>query len=173
VTRRLAGLTVAIVHVALAASLGAKLLYDRAALPRVWVRAIPYDPDLPLRGRYVSLQVVVQASATSAEPPRPGLMQPAKLRVEGDTLIAEADPDAHGSDASDVHLRGISRGAETLTVLAEPVAYFIPEHVADPSRRPPGEQLWVEATIPSSGPPRPIRLGVKKGDGPVAPLQLD
>lgn len=164
---------VATVHVALTASLGAKLLYDRAALPRVWVRAIPYDPDLPLRGRYVSLQVVVQPRATSAEPPHPGLSRSARLRVEGDTLVAVADPDARGSDPSDVQLRSIARGPETLTVLAEPIAYFIPEHVADPSRRPPGEQLWVEATIPSSGPPRPIRLGVKKGDGPVAPLQLD
>ena len=87
--------------------------------------------------------------------------------------VAVADLDARGSDPSDLHLSGISRGTETLMVLVEPVAYFIPEHIADPSRRPPGEQLWVEATIPASGPPRPIRLGVKKGDGPVEPLRLD
>ena len=46
--------------------------------------------------------------------------------------------------------------------LAEPVAFFIPEHVPDPSRRPAGEELWAEVTIPRSGPPRPIRLGVMK-----------
>jgi hypothetical protein len=173
VNRLAAGLVVAAVQVGLVASLGAKLLFDRAALPRVWVRAIAFDPDSPLRGRYVSLQIVVQPRATSADPSPPGLSRPAKLRVEGGTLVAVSDPDASGSDPGDVHLRGISRGTETLTVLAEPVAYFIPEHVADPSRRPPGEQLWVEATIPASGPPRPLRLGVKTGDGPIVPLQLD
>jgi hypothetical protein len=52
------------------------------------------------------------------------------------------------------------------------VAFFIPEHVPDPSRRPPGEQLWIEATIPKKGIPRPIRLGVRKGSGQIVPLDL-
>ena len=52
------------------------------------------------------------------------------------------------------------------------VAFFIPPGVADPSRRPPGEQLWVEVTLPVAGPPRPIRLGVKRGEGPITPLEL-
>ena len=55
--------------------------------------------------------------------------------------------------------------------LAEPVAFFIPEHVPDPSRRPREEQLWVEVTLPRSGPPRPIRLGVMK-EGRLTPLDL-
>ena len=55
--------------------------------------------------------------------------------------------------------------------LAEPLAYFIPEHVEDPSRRPAGETLWVEVTVPPQGAPRPIRLGVKK-DGELTPLPL-
>ncbi len=54
----------------------------------------------------------------------------------------------------------------------ETIAYFIPEDVADPSIRPAGETLWVEVTVPPTGPPRPIRLGVKRGDGPVEPLSL-
>ena len=45
----------------------------------------------------------------------------------------------------------------------------IPEHVPDPSRRPAGEELWVEVTIPRAGAPRPIRLGVKK-DRVLTPL---
>ena len=60
-----------------------------------------------------------------------------------------------------------------MVVLDEPVAFFIPEHVPDPSRRPPGEQLWVEATVPKKGAPRPIRLGVKKDDGPIVPLNIN
>jgi hypothetical protein len=56
--------------------------------------------------------------------------------------------------------------------VTEPVAFFIPEHVSDPSRRPPGEELWVEVSVPAKGPPRPIRLGVKK-DGVLTPLELN
>jgi hypothetical protein len=63
-------------------------------------------------------------------------------------------------------------GEETRWVLALPVAFFIPEHVLDPSRRPAGEELWVEVTVPGKGPPRPIRLGVKK-DGALTPLDLN
>jgi len=32
--------------------------------------------------------------------------------------------------------------------------------------------LWVEATIPKKGAPRPIRLGVSKNNGPIEPLNL-
>jgi hypothetical protein len=57
-------------------------------------------------------------------------------------------------------------------VLDQPLAYFIPEHVPDPSIRDPGEELWVEVTLPRRGAPRPIRLGVKR-DGVLTPLDLD
>ncbi|MCZ6514734.1 MAG: hypothetical protein O6850_02600 [Acidobacteria bacterium] len=33
-------------------------------------------------------------------------------------------------------------------------------------------QLWAEVTLPRQGPPRPIRLGVKK-EGLLTPLDLD
>jgi hypothetical protein len=52
------------------------------------------------------------------------------------------------------------------------VAFFITEHITDPSRRQEGEELWVEVTIPKKGPPRPIRLGVKKSEGPIIPLAI-
>jgi hypothetical protein len=55
--------------------------------------------------------------------------------------------------------------------LSEPLAYFIPERIEDPSRRPVGEELWVEVTVPPKGAPRPIQLGVEK-DGRVTPLNL-
>ena len=38
------GLVLAALQVGLVASLGAKLLYDRATRPRVWTLAAPYDP---------------------------------------------------------------------------------------------------------------------------------
>jgi len=168
------GLLVAAVHLVLVASLGAKLLYDRATLPRVWVLVAPHDPNLPIRGRYVSLQVVVEPrgiqetkSGQAWQPP-----QPVILHVEGDRLVAEAYPQERGYLSSDLHVRTMQRLDETLTVLDKPLAFFIPEHVPDPSRRPPGQELWVEATIPRRGPPRPIRLGVKQGGGPILPMNL-
>ena len=61
----------------------------------MWVKTAPVDPNLPIRGRYVS------------------------LRLEG-------------------HSR-------------EPVAFFIPEHVPYPSRRSPGEELWIEVSVQRKG----------------------
>jgi len=54
----------------------------------------------------------------------------------------------------------------------EPVAFFIPEHANNPARLNPGEELWVEVTVPKKGPPRPLRLGIKK-DGILTPLHLE
>jgi hypothetical protein len=44
-------------------SLTGKLLYDRATYPRVWVRTVPWDPSLPIRGRYLALQLRPDAGA--------------------------------------------------------------------------------------------------------------
>lgn len=169
----LKGVAIAIVHVGIVASLGAKLLYDRATWPRVWVLTAPYDPDLPIRGRYVRLQLIVEPKGlkeaelgTDWQPP-----QPVVLRVENDQLVAEA-VSSTGEHFSDLHVQFITRGKKKLAVLDEPAAFFIAEHIPDPSLRPTNEELWVEVTVPRKGPPRPIRLGVKKGDGPTVPLQL-
>lgn len=176
------GLILGVVHLLIVASLGAKLLYDRSTRPRVWARAAPYDPDLPIRGRYVSLQLEVQAPdlAAPTEEPRIGnrwdwYRTAVILSVENDQLVARLDPtggvgyNAWGRDA--VMFRRQADGT-ALAVLADPVLFFIPEHVPDPSVRKPGEELWVEVTLPRKGPPRPIRLGVKK-DGALTPLDLD
>ena len=168
------GLVLAAVQVGLVASVGAKLLYDRATRPRVWTLSAPYDPNLPIRGRYVSLQLVVEPRGVRETKPGSTSQPPQSitLRVEGDRLVAEAKAPQLTYDPSDLHLRLIDRRGEKLTVLAEPVAFFIPEHIPDPSRRPEGEELWVEVTIPKKGSPRPIRLGVKNGDGPIIPLAI-
>jgi hypothetical protein len=118
VTRLQKGLLLALLQLAIVLGVAGNYYSDRSRLPRVWVRAMPFDPNLPIRGRYVRLRLAGPISAN------------------------------------------------------EPVAFFIPEHVPDPSRRPPGEELWVEVSVPAQGPPRPIRLGVKK-DGVLTPLDLD
>jgi hypothetical protein len=173
-TPLLKGLIVAAVQIALVASLGAKLLYDRATRPRVWARTAPYDPNLPIRGRYVSLQLIVEARGVTA--PATGAKwqapQAVTLRLENNRLIAEAATQRLDFDSNDLHLRFIDRRGEKLAVLDQPVAFFIAEHIADPSIRSAAEDLWVEVTIPRKGPPRPIQLGVKKGEGPIVPLAI-
>lgn len=179
------GLLIALAHIAIVTSLGAKLLYDRSTRPRVWARTTPYDPDLPIRGRYVSLQLEVEPVGIERPTPQPGRERwqwrdqrvAVILSNEEGRLVARHDPqatpyDVYREDRSVIWFR--PAGDQSFAaVLAEPVLYFIPEHVENPARRPAGEELWVEVTLPKKGPPRPIRLGVKKGDGPIVPLDLD
>ena len=168
------GLVIAAVQVGLVASLGVKLLYDRTTRPRVWALAAPYDPNLPIRGRYVRLQLVVEPRGLTQTEAAPGRqqLQPVTLHVEAGRLVAEAQSQERGFDPSDIYVRFIQRQDQELVVLRRSLAFFITEHIPDPSLRPQGEELWVEVTIPKKGPPRPIRLGVKRGDGPILPLEL-
>lgn len=160
------GLLVAAAQMALVGSVGAKFLVDRASYPRVWVATAPVDPDLPIRGRYVRLSVVVDPQR-SAPDSAPGVDHTFKSRlvVEANKLIAIEDW------AGQHWVNNAQCGARQCWTLSEPVAYFIPEHAADPSRRAPNEELWVEVTVPPKGAPRPIRLGVKVNDE-LKPLEI-
>ncbi len=88
-----------------------------------------------------------------------------RLRAVGDTIEGVLDDEGHLQVRLDSTASGLVAG------LAEPVAYFIPEHIPDPSIRPAGEELWAEVTVPKSGPPRPIRLGVRR-NGTLTPLDI-
>jgi len=57
------GIVLAALQCALVLSLTGKLLYDRATCPRIWVKTLPYDPNLPIRGRYLSLMLAPEAGA--------------------------------------------------------------------------------------------------------------
>ena len=153
------GLIVAALHLAIVGSLGVKLLVARATRPRVWARTGPIDPDSPLRGRYV------------------------RLRVEGEPIdFSQAVTSVRLTDwngqlgfapaSSGPTAQLSTRDGRRIATLDQPLAFFIPEHVPDPSVRAPGEELWVEVTLPKQGAPRPIRLAVKKG-GVLTPLDLD
>ena len=86
------GLIIAAVQMGLVTSLGAKLVYDRATQPRVWALTLPYDPNMPIRGRYVRLQLVVEPKGIKEDEPGPTWQpgQRVKLSAEGDRLVAEA-----------------------------------------------------------------------------------
>src|ERR1039457_4189439 len=48
-----------LIQLAIVSSIAAKYLYQRWTCPRVWARAEAFDPQLPMRGRYLSLQLAV------------------------------------------------------------------------------------------------------------------
>ncbi len=168
------GIALAVIHILIVCTLGAKLLIDRATYPRVWVKAAAYDPNLPIRGRYASMQLLVNAPQAAPEnigarvvhDPYSPLYQRARLEVRNGELFAMNDE--YGSVSYENQFRRIDRPI----VLSEPVVFFISEKVADPTWRKLGEELWVEVTVPKKGPPRPIQLAVKKNEV-MTPLKLD
>lgn len=94
------GLVIAALHVAIVASIGAKLLYDRHTRPRVWAQTRPYDPSLPIRGRYLSLQLIVQTEGFAPPRLRKDLHwgfgmsdQRVRLAVRDHRLVAVRDDD--------------------------------------------------------------------------------
>ena len=112
------GLILAVFQCLLALSLSGKLLYDRATCPRVWVKTAQWDPNLPIRGRYLALR-----------------------------LVPENGAPWYGATSGQM------------------VLFFVPEHTLPfetMRERRDAPELWAEVTIPRKGPPRPIRLALKK-----------
>ena len=178
---------VALVQILLISSLGAKLLYDRKTCPRTWFKTQRYDPNLPIRGRYLSLQVEVQDPRT---PEEVAAKFGSEIRAE-ENQRAKYDPEWHGPigfgrecgtiavhdgraiaafDESSIGLcekLNFSRrkaADRTSLLLNEPVLFFIPDTAKDLTHLNVGEELWVLATVPRKGPLRPIALGIKKAN---------
>lgn len=170
------GLLLAAFHIAIVSTLGAKLVYDRAHRPRIWIKSAIYDPDLPIRGKYLALSFEVPAEGFTSK------MQPwnygnnsgvneifspnrCDLVLQGTQLVAVANENGDywlNWGALQRRDRGV------VAVIGGETAYFLPEHKNGPVLHNRGEELWIEATIPRKGPPRPIRLGIKK-DGVLTP----
>lgn len=142
------GLAVALLHCLIALSVFGKYELDRQRLPRAWAKTAPVDPNLPIRGRYVMLRLEVEAGPASSQ-----LFGSGRLLARDGRLLVERDDAGFGASGHvGINLVG------GRWVLLEPVAFFLPEHAADPSRVAPGKDLWVEVSVPRKGPPRPIRL---------------
>jgi hypothetical protein len=174
---------VALIQVLIVSSLGAKLLYDRQTRPQAWFKTERYDPNLPIRGRYVSLLIEVNDSRSSEEIEKKfrAEIQAIENRsaqyhyrgvddfgrecgaivVRAGTATGEFD---QGPNWNCDNLTFVRRrtGNENSLRLTEPSLFFISDTAKDPTHLNPGEELWVLATIPRKGPPRPIALGVKK-----------
>lgn len=156
------GLVVGAAQLLLVASIGAKFLYDSESYPRLWVETAPYDPSMPIRGRYVNIVLLVDAEReeTRVDSDKAPNMYLARLEARGDRLVAVQDDDNGRHWVS-----GRTCGKRQCWQLSQALAYFIPEHAVDPSSPPGGAALWAEVTLPPTGAPRPIRLGVNKGGG--------
>ena len=165
------GLIVAAIQVAMVLSLGGKLLYDRATRPRVWVRAGAFDPNLPIRGRYLAERLEMPAEGFTLNAPRQTVLFPMSYN-SGYTQLRDGQLIAttQGSGPR-IFFRLQMRDGQMIAQMEEPVLIFISEHANIP-RLQPGEETWVEVTVPAKGPPRPIRVGVKK-DGVLTPLSLE
>jgi hypothetical protein len=165
------GMAVAVLQCLIVLSVAGKYAVDRERLPRVWAQAAPFDPELPVRGRYVSLRLRVETPPDAATwNEAVAAWTSARLSAVEGRLVAITDPNGTVHIAKEaIRMRAGQSGSQL--VLAEPVAFFIAEHVPDPSWRARGEELWVEVSVPAKGSPRPIRLGVKQ-NGVVTPLNL-
>jgi hypothetical protein len=170
-----AGLILLFVQLVLVLSVAGKYLYERQTRPRVWTRASQFDPNLTLRGRYLALQLLLDAcslpqDAGHAIRPYPGThpfwQWDVSLAAENGKLVPIVAP----------------QGPETLRLFADKPCdratlsnqelLFIPDRAKVPLPLQPGQELWVEVTVPESGPPRPIQIALSSAAG-FHPLKLD
>jgi hypothetical protein len=185
-----ASVTLLVIQLAIVSSVAAKYLYERSTCPRVWTKTAAYDPDLVMRGRYLSLQLTVDGcgstlpSGKNADFPRnvdgtvrsqtftvrgpiDTLEFPAKLDVKNNKLIAIHQRDGNPRDAQWVS--ALQNTACDQMRLRQPVNFYIAEHARSPLPTKRGDELWIEVTVPHKGPPRPIQLALKQ-DGAWKPL---
>jgi hypothetical protein len=95
--------------------------------------------------------------------------KPVRLEVHEGKLLAVSDP---LSNLDAVYAR--DSDGKVHTSLQQPIYFFVPEHSGNIPQwqSPRGKQIdwWAEVTLPKKGPPRPIRLGIKRADGNIMPL---
>jgi hypothetical protein len=188
-----ASVAVLVIQLALVCSIAAKYLYQRWTCPRVWTRTAAYDPELVMRGRYLSLQLTVDGcestlpSARQAEFPRDingaamsgkyairgagNLEFPAQLKVADNQLTAIRISDEEKRQSGQMVLAGQAASCDRMR-LAAPVNFYIPEHARSPLPLANGAELWIEVTVPPKGPPRPIQLALKQS-GVWQPLAFE
>jgi hypothetical protein len=175
-------LALLVIQLVLVSSIAAKYLYQRSSCPRVWTRTVTYDPSLIMRGRYLSMQLKVdgcQSTLPSAKEvgfPRnldgvpngtnfsiaaqQPVVFPAKLAVSGNKLVAIRISD-NDDDTSGQNVIAVSGASCDQLHLSDPVDFYLAEHATSPLPVRPGQELWVEVTVPPKGPPRPIQLALK------------
>ena len=188
-----ASIAVLILQLMIVSTVAAKYLYERVTCPRVWTRAAAYDPQLVMRGRYLSLQLSVDGcgstlpNAKDAQFSRNlegvpsgnnfsirsanGVWFQAKIAIKDNKLIAIRVPESDTSTPTQ-SVAGWPGAPCDQMRLTNAVDFYIPDNATDPTRLKPGQQLWIEVTLPPKGPPRPLQLALKD-NGAWKPLAFE
>jgi hypothetical protein len=173
-----------LIQLAIVSSVAAKYLYQRWTCPRVWVRTVAIDPETPMRGRYLSLQLMVDGcqstlpSAKAAAFPRDingsAVQGPyqlrasatfhAELKVQNNRLLAINILDDKNGRLGQVVSVWPGAACDAMRLNA-PVDFYIAERAQSPLPLKPGQELWIEVTVPPKGPPRPMQLALKENGG--------
>ena len=177
-----------IVQCLLVSSIAGTYLYERATRPRVWVRVAQYDPNLPMRGRYLALSPIVDACslphddasrsmwtpyATDGKPQKPVINWQWRVITkakDGKLVVEDARNILPRSETQTIWLNGDQPCDRAR--LSPGVDFFIPDTAKAPFPSKAGEELWVEVTVPPAGPPRPIQLALNE-NGRWQPLHLN
>jgi hypothetical protein len=173
-TLRNKGLLLALAQLVLVLSIAAKYAWERHTSPMVWTRATQYDPQQPIRGRYLALTLHADACGL----PRQGHADrddyASQFPRKFNHWSWEVRPAAKDGRLVPTLATGERPGeTQTLTLypnlpceyasLSGEAEYFIPEHAKTPFPLAPGQELWALVTVPPAGPPRPVRLAVSNG----------
>jgi hypothetical protein len=163
------GVALLLIQLLLVLGTAGKYFYERQTRPRVWTRATQFDPSLPLRGRYLALQLVLDAcdlprGTALRRYPHGALWEwPVSLRVANGKLMPQVE-EAGSRRAVGTLMLADDRPCDRATLSTSEVL-FIPENAKLPLPLKPGEDLWVEVTVPSSGPPRPLQIALSDATG--------
>ena len=167
-------------------SIAGKYLWQRWRCPSVWTRAAAIDPELPMRGRYLSLQLTVdgcQSTLPSARlaafprdvngavKPGPYVLRPqpvtfrANLKVENNKLVAVRpegqEIGGQENPAAGQEISAMPSAPCDQMQVSDPVDFYIADTAKSPLPLQPGQELWIEVTVPPIGPPRPLQLALK------------
>jgi uncharacterized membrane-anchored protein len=177
-----ASLVLLVLQLVIVSTVAAKYLYQRATCPRVWTRAAAYDPEMVMRGRYLNLQLTVDGCGSTLPTAKDALFPrnlngvpngnnfsirsantvwfQAKIAVKDNKLIAMRVPESDTTTATQSVAAWPGAACDQMR-LANAVDFYIAEHATDPTRLKPGQELWIEVTVPPKGPPRPLQLALK------------
>ena len=161
-----------VIQLALVSSIAAKCLYQRHTCPKVWTRAVAYDPEMLMRGRYLSARLYVDTCGLSQDqiraavantPNVPGYLDMSdgstfvqgKIEVRNEKLALTGTAKAF----ADKHYQPVVIWPHVECSKAQlwtPVDFYLSEKAKSPFPLSQGQELWVEVTVPPIGPPRPI-----------------
>ncbi len=190
----LSGTVIALIAIqlALVSTFAARYLYQRWTCPLAWTRTVGADPEASAHGRYLSVRLTVDGcqstlpSAKLATFPRDvnGAVKPgpfalrsqssqtayfnAYLRVVNNKLVAVRVEGQEDETAGEGITAMPGTPCDQMSLDA-PVEFHLLKHTYSPLPLNPGQELWVEVTVPPKGPPRPVQVALKQ-DGIWKPL---